>query len=190
MGRHRPDTFVTLSARHPHDRHNLFHIERGQPFAPDVTAGDRVAFHLHANPVVSRLRDRKPRQVSKQDIITNILRPHPKADRRRLFDEAVRTRGFEWLAAQGTTRGFSVEPEHVRVHDYRRHEITRARKRRRGHGHSDNPRYTTLDFDGVLTITHPERFLRGIAAGFGSSRTWGCGLMLIDTSACACRAAA
>ena len=180
-----PDAFVTLSARCPDDRHNLFHTERAQLFAPNLEAGDRVAFHLHANPVVSRLRDRKPRRVSKHDIITNILRPHPEADRRRLFDEAVRTRGFEWIAAQGAAKGFSVEPEHVRIHDYRRHEITRRKKRGRRHGRADNPRYATLDFDGVLTVTDPDRFRRGIAAGFGSSRAYGCGLMLIDTTAAA-----
>ena len=102
----------------------------------------------------------------------------------------MRTRGFEWLAAQGKTRGFSVDPDHVRVHDYRRHEITRTRKGRRGRGHSDNPLHATLDFDGVLTVTDPERFRRASPQGLGSSRTWGCGLMLIDTSTCACRVAA
>ena len=36
-----------------------------RPLAPDVTAGDHVAFHLHANPVVSQARDatRPPDQV-------------------------------------------------------------------------------------------------------------------------------
>ena len=183
-----PGTFVTLSARHPHDRHNLFHAERGQLFAPGVTAGDRVAFQLHANPVVSRPRDRKPRRVSKHDIITNVLRQHPAADRRRLFDEAVRTRGFSWLAAQGAAKGFTVEPGEVRIHGYRRHEI--ARRGRRGQGRSNNPRYATLDFEGVLTVTDPTKLLRAIASGFGSSRTWGCGLMLIRTGTDAVRASA
>ena len=185
-----PDAFVILSARHPHDRHNLFHTERGQLFTPALTAGDPVAFHLHANPVVSRRRDRKPRRVAKHDIITNVLRREPEADRRNRFDEAVRTRGFEWLKTQGGARGFSVAPHEVRIHDYRRHEITRRSKRGRRRGRSGNPRYATLDFDGVLTVTDPDRFRRAVAAGFGSSRTWGCGLMLIDTSPAATRTAA
>jgi CRISPR system Cascade subunit CasE len=185
-----PDTFVTLSARHPHDRHNLFHIERSQLFAPDVTAGDRVAFHLHANPVVSRLRQRQPRRMSKHDIITNVLRRHPEAERRRLLDETVRTRGVEWLAAQGRTGGFSVEARDVRIHGYRRHEVGRRPVRGRRRARSDNPRYATLEFDGTLTVTDPGQFGRAVAAGFGSSRTWGCGLMLIDTAPAAARTAA
>ena len=153
-----------------------------------MTAGDRVAFHLHANPVVSRLRDRKPRRMSKHDIITNVLRQHPAADRRRLFDDAVRTRGFSWLAAQGAAKGFTVEPGEVRIHGYRRHEI--PRRRRRGQRRSNNPRYATLDFEGVLTVTDRTKLLRAIATGFGSSRAWGCGLMLIRTRTDAARAAA
>ena len=183
-----PDAFITLSARPPDDRHRLFHIDSSEPFEPALAAGDRVAFHLHANPVVNQRRDREPRRVSKHDIITNILRQHPRADRHRLFDEAVRTRGFSWLEAQGEAKGFTVAPHEVRIGGYRRHEI--AHRRRRGRRHAGNPRYATLEFDGVLTVTDPARLRSAIAAGFGSSRTWGCGLMLIGASPAATRAAA
>ena len=100
----------------------------------------------------------------------------------------MRTRGFSWLAAQGAAKGFAVEPGEVHIHSYRRHEI--ARRGRRGHRRPDNPRYATLDFEGVLTVTDRTKLLRAIADGFGSSRTWGCGLMLIRTGADAIRTAA
>ena len=183
-----PDTFVTLSARAPDDRHRLFHIDGSEPFEPLLAAGDHVAFRLHANPVVNQRRDRNPRRTCKHDIITNVLRKHPAADRRRRFDEAVRTRGFSWLAAQGAAKGFTVEPGEVRIHGYRRHEI--ARRHRHGQRGPNNPRYATLDFEGVLTVTDPRKLLRAIASGFGSSRTWGCGLMLIRTGTDAVRASA
>ncbi len=183
-----PDAFVTLSARPPDDRHRLFHIDASEPFEPPLAAGDRVAFRLHANPVVSQARDRRPRRVSKHDIITNVLRQHPASERHRRFDEAVQTRGFSWLTAQGAAKGFAVEPGEVRIHGYRRHEIARRRGRR--HRRPDNPRYATLDFEGVLKVTDRTKLLRAIATGFGSSRTWGCGLMLIRTGAGAIRTAA
>ena len=182
-----PDAFVTLSARRPDDRHRLFHIDASEPFEPLLAAGDRVAFRLHANPVVSQVRDRNPRRMSKHDIITNVLRQHPKAERHLRFDEAVRTRGFSWLAGQGAAKGFAVEPGEVRIHGYRRHEI--ARLTRRGQRRPDNPRYATLDFEGVLRVTDRTKLLGAIAAGFGSSRTWGCGLMLIRSETDAALAA-
>ena len=183
-----PDAFVTLSARRPDNRHHLFEVDASEPFEPLLAAGDRVRFRLHANPVVSQARDRKPHRVSKHDIITNVLREHPATERHRRFDDAVQTRGFSWLAAQGAAKGFAVEPGEVRIHSYRRHEI--ARPNRPGQKHRNNPRYATLDFEGVLRVTDRTKLLRAIAAGFGSSRTWGCGLMLIRTGADAIRAAA
>ncbi|MCY4122489.1 MAG: type I-E CRISPR-associated protein Cas6/Cse3/CasE [Acidobacteria bacterium] len=183
-----PGAFVTLSARRPDDRHRLFDIDAAEPFEPLLAAGDRVAFRLHANPVVNQVRDREPRRMSKHDIITNVLRQHPTAERHRRFDEAVQSRGFSWLASQGAAKGFSVEPGEVRIHGYRRHEI--ARPARRGRRRRDNPRYATLDFEGVLTVTDRAKLLRAIATGFGSSRTWGCGLMLVRTGADAVRTAA
>ena len=179
-----PNAFAILSARAPDDRHNLFRIENSEPFVPAVAAGDRMRFRLHANPVVSEPRNRRPYRMCKHDIVTNALRAHPGAERHRLFDETVRTRGFSWLETQGRAKGFAVEPGEVRIHSYRRHEIKRPGRR------TNNPRYATLDFDGVLTVTNRSELLRAIAAGFGSSRTWGCGLMLIDPAPTAAATAA
>jgi CRISPR system Cascade subunit CasE len=36
-----------------------------------------------------------------------------------------------------------------------------------------------LDFEGVLEVTDPVRFLAALANGFGRARAFGCGLMLI-----------
>lgn len=179
-----PGTFATLSARPPDDRHNLFRVESSEPFVPAIAAGDRLSFRLHANPVVSEPRERKPYRICKHDIITNALRAHPAAERHHRFDETVQTRGFSWLEAQGRAKGFAVDPGEVHIHSYRRHEIERRNKRG-----ANNPRYATLDFEGVLTVTNRSKLLRAIATGFGSSRTWGCGLMLIEPAPAAAIAA-
>lgn len=179
-----PGTFATLSARPPDDRHNLFRVESSEPFVPAIAAGDRLCFRLHANPVVSEPRTRKPYRMCKHDIVTNALRAHPAAERHRRFDETVQTRGFSWLETQGRAKGFAVEPGEVRIHSYRRHKIERRNKRR-----ANNPRYATLDFEGVLTVKSRSKLLRAIATGFGSSRTWGCGLMLIEPAPAAAIAA-
>ena len=39
--------------------------------------------------------------------------------------------------------------------------------------------YSTLDFEGMLTVINPASFLPAIARGFGAAKAYGCGLMLI-----------
>ena len=39
--------------------------------------------------------------------------------------------------------------------------------------------FSTLEFEGLLTVSDPDAFLSGIARGFGATKAYGCGLMLI-----------
>ena len=39
--------------------------------------------------------------------------------------------------------------------------------------------FSTLDFEGALTVNDPDLFLASVRRGFGKAKAWGCGLMLI-----------
>ena len=39
--------------------------------------------------------------------------------------------------------------------------------------------YSTLDFEGVLTVSDPDTLLPAIAQGFAAAKAYGSGLMLI-----------
>ena len=39
--------------------------------------------------------------------------------------------------------------------------------------------YSTLDLDGVLTVSDPASLAPAIGQGFGAAKAYGCGLMLI-----------
>ena len=39
--------------------------------------------------------------------------------------------------------------------------------------------YSTVDFDGILTVSDPDPLLPAIVHGFGAAKAYGCGLMLI-----------
>ena len=39
--------------------------------------------------------------------------------------------------------------------------------------------FSTLDFEGLLTVSDPGTFLSSIVRGFGAAKAYGCGLMLI-----------
>ncbi|MCI0421919.1 MAG: type I-E CRISPR-associated protein Cas6/Cse3/CasE [Acidobacteria bacterium] len=45
--------------------------------------------------------------------------------------------------------------------------------------HGKKIELSTLDFEGVLLVTEPDRFLRALLSGIGPAKAFGCGLMLV-----------
>ena len=163
--------FLILSARQPEDRHDLFEIAEPKPFAPALEAGDRLAFSLRANPVIRRRDPSRSRSV-KHDVVMDALRSRSNGDRAAHRLDAVREEGLAWLERQGVRAGFAVRANGVRVDGYVQHRISRK-------GSGPSMLYSTLDFQGVLTVGDPDSLLPAIARGFGAAKAYGCGLMLI-----------
>jgi CRISPR system Cascade subunit CasE len=84
---------------------------------------------------------------------------------------ARRRCGFT-LPPAGDPSDENAPPDGLRVDGYRVLRPPRPRK-------AGQMRIGVLDFDGVLTVTDPQRFLAALAAGFGRAKAYGCGLMLI-----------
>ena len=78
--------------------------------------------------------------------------------------------GRAWLARQGDRHGFRPDEE-VAVDGYERRQVPRE-----GGGMAV---FGVLEFEGVLTVEDPARFLAALTAGFGKARAFGFGLMLI-----------
>ena len=100
------------------------------------------------------------------------LRSHSEDKRANQRLEVVRDSGLAWLDRQGAAAGFTLAPNAVRVDGYEQHRISRR-------GTASPMAFSTLDFEGLLSVSDPDTFLRGIALGFGASKAYGCGLMLI-----------
>ena len=162
--------YFILSARWPRDRHGLFAIAEPKPFTPLLAPGDRLGFALRANPVVRR-RDPGRRRSVKHDVVMDALR-NSRIDRAGQRLSAVREQGFAWLERQGRKWGFEVAPDYVRIDGYEQHRI-----HRRGSKHA--MAISTIDFEGILNVRNPESLLTAITRGFGASKAYGCGLMLI-----------
>ncbi len=175
------DSFLTLSARPPVDTHELFEIDEPKPFTPALEPGERLRFRLHANPVISRAHPLR-RRVVKHDVVTHTLRDYPRAERQARRSAAIRHGGIEWLIRQGRNNGFAIDADEVEVGNYQRHEVTSTRNSATARTQNQprhRPRYATLDFEGVLRVVDPARLVEAVAQGFGSSRAYGCGLMLL-----------
>jgi len=162
--------FLVLSSRPPNDPHGLFDIAEPKPFAPELDAGDPLIFSMRANPVVRRRSNAGGRSI-KHDVVMDRLRAYGQGERARHRLELVRTSGLEWLKRQGDKAGFEFMPDEISVDAYASHRVAR--------GKGPAMAFSTLDFQGALTVTDPKLFLSALPKGFGASKAYGCGLMLI-----------
>ena len=166
-------SFLTLSARPP-SRTDLFARCDTQPFAPDLRAGDTLAFTLRANATrtektgtLSSGGKQKKRHV---DLVMDALPPKgQRADARMRIAQEV---GLTWLSRQGAQWGFT--PRTVGLEDYSAVRFP---------GQSRKPAqdrvFGVLDLMGTLSVDDPDLFLGRLAKGFGRAKAFGCGLMLI-----------
>jgi CRISPR system Cascade subunit CasE len=187
-------SFLVLSAKPPEaPSSGLWQVEPKQ-FAPVLKVGQRLAFRLRASPVVrrgDRVDGKKNKRVHRHDVVMDSARRlaergHPLPDPSTLARDA----GLAWLRAQGQRSGFRIaevredvlgddglleaDPRPraaVRVEGYRQHRIVR-----RG---ATAIRFSTLDFEGLLEVSEPTRFLEKVTSGFGPQKAFGCGLMLL-----------
>ena len=165
-------TLLVLSARPPEDRHNLFEIDEPKAFAPNLASGDRLRFSLRANPTIRNSKVPGERHARRHDVVMNALHSLPDGSRAELRLALIREQGFNWIARQGCRAGFEVREEDLSYEGYRQHRITRGARK-------PALSFSSLDFDGVLTVRESDIFTSAIARGFGHSRAFGCGLMLI-----------
>lgn len=160
-------SFFSLAPRQPENPHDLFDLDCKE-FAPNLAVGDRLMFRLRANPTVSR---GAPGTRSKRsDVVMDALHALPQAARAAARRDIIVSAGRAWLAAQGTRHGFAPDPD-VMVDGYLRRRIPRD--------NGTDAVLGTLDLEGALTVTEPEKFIARLGMGFGHGRAFGCGLMLI-----------
>jgi CRISPR system Cascade subunit CasE len=165
----RPGEFLILAARVPVDQHGLFSLEY-KAFAPALRRGQHLAFDLRANPVVSA-SPAPDHRGKRHDVVMHALSKLASGERAAARNDAILEAGTAWLVRKGTAAGFDVDPERLNIDGYERVRIPREAARA--------VTFSTLTFQGVLTVLDPVRFLAGVLSGFGAAKGFGCGLMLI-----------
>lgn len=197
--RRRLPLYYVLSAASPNQQSPLFDIQT-KPFAPVLRAGDTLGFRLRANPVVAR-REPEAKNSSRHDVAMDAQRRwlqatcdqrqlpstgtkgdlraallahsdyHGKAGHDRLESEltqAVATANHQWLATRADKYGFTLET--VQATGYRWNALPEKGR---------NAGFSSLDYEGLLTVTDSERLLLALKHGIGPAKAFGCGLMLI-----------
>lgn len=195
---HRPLYYV-LSASPPSDQSPLFHVET-KSFAPSLQTGDQLGFKLRANPTISRQKpgaknssrhdvamdaqyqwlrnacsDRQLDIGSRKGELKASLLFHPdfegkegQARMEQELTEAIDIATKGWLSERAVKNGFELNA--LQATAYRWNALPEK-------GRSAG--FSSLDYEGTLTVTDPEVFIQSIHKGIGPAKAFGCGLMLI-----------
>jgi CRISPR system Cascade subunit CasE len=165
----RPGEFLILATRPPTDPHGLFDLDH-KPFAPALHSGQPLRFDLRANPVIS-IADGHRERGKRHDVVMHALSQIAPPERSAARERVIRESGAAWLARKGAAAGFSIDTERQYIDHYEQARIPREDARA--------ITFSTLTFQGVLTVQEPATFLASLLRGFGAAKAYGCGLMLI-----------
>lgn len=166
-------SFFIVSSRELSDTRCMFHVET-KPYSPIIRKGLYLQFSLRANPIRTK-RDEKGRQ-HRHDVVmeckTRLNQRMVSNDKLPGLPEIVQMAGFTWLSTKGETSGFSIREGDVRVERYLSRKFIKPGKNR-------PVQFSTLDFNGMLTVTDEELFLNALYHGIGPAKGFGCGLMMV-----------
>lgn len=162
-------SYYLVSARKPRDKAGW--KTEVKEYAPRLRNGDVLAFKLRCNPTVTRLVGGKKKRCDV--VIDEKKRIHyqqmPKCERPSM-QHLVQRAGARWLLARNGKYGFTITEGFFRVEGYRQHVAYRRKKR---------ITYSTIDFDGLLTVSDKEKFLKALFSGIGPAKAFGCGMLLV-----------
>ena len=165
--------FYVVSKRVPEDPEGFWEVET-KPYTPKIIGRLKLGFSMRANPRVtkkntsSNVKNSPKHDIfmdAKQNYKNNHSGQTPKgADWQNLIQET----GSEWLSRQGKRLGFSLKAGFV--NSYQR-ENFKSKGR--------NIQFGYADFEGILSVQDPEDLQSALFEGVGSSKAFGCGLLLI-----------
>lgn len=162
--------FYVLSENAPSNIDALFDVQTKQ-FRPNFKSGQRLAFKLRANPTVCISAEAG--KSKRHDVLMHAKRQYksenPQSNElNALMNQAAQ----EWLANVQRLEAWGVSLDVVpEVQAYTQH------KSKKGNGQSIQ--FSSVDYEGLLTILEPEKFIQQYKKGFGRAKSLGCGLMLI-----------
>lgn len=163
--------FYLLSQRQPCDSAGLWHIE-SRPYHPDIQIGDRLAFKLRVNPVVTRAGEMGSRS-KRHDVVMDAKHQMnwknlPEGRRPTLACLAQKA-GETWLRARAERLGCKFDDATLRADGYQTWRKHSAK----------SIELSMLDLEGYLTVADPTTFIDALCKGVGPAKGFGCGLLLV-----------
>ncbi len=164
--------FYMVSQREPVPVNGTLSVET-KHYDPMLTPGQRFGFTLRANPVVTRKKENGKRV--RHDVVMDAKfqkRTQSDTGNSVLPSELIEMAGIKWLNERSNSLGFEIEGQATSVDGYLQHRFFKK-------GKKFPIRYSTIDYNGILNISDPTRFLKTLYEGIGHAKAFGCGLMLV-----------
>lgn len=162
-----------VSESEPVDLDGIWGIDQ-KKYSPVLRVGQRLGFSLRANPV--RTKRNEAGKHKRHDVVMDAKKLLQDSgcplDARPPEAALVQQEGYNWLESRAGQLGFSVERDLVRADGYRQHRFQKW-------DGSQRVEFSTIDFNGVLTVTDPDRLEETLFTGVGPAKSFGCGLLLI-----------
>lgn len=162
--------FFVLSRVKPDSHNSIFQVQT-KAFEPRLSAGQRLAFKLRVNPTVC-ITDKGGRS-KRHDVLMHAKRQHRHQnltgdDVKHYMDQAA----HEWISNEKRLGSWGINLDSLPdIGAYTQH---RSKKKK-----DQQIQFSSVDFQGVLTVADPAVFLSQYTRGFGRAKALGCGLMLI-----------
>ncbi|HFC9853155.1 TPA: type I-E CRISPR-associated protein Cas6/Cse3/CasE [Klebsiella pneumoniae] len=153
--------FFVLSPQLPAES-EIFEIQ-SRSFNPELRAGQRLCFSLRANPTICKVGKR-------HDLLMDAKRQVKEQVEPRDIWAHQQQAALAWLTRQGEQSGFSLAETVVDA--YRQQQIRREKSRQ-------TIQFSSVDYTGMLVVNDPALFLQRLSSGYGKSRAFGCGMMMI-----------
>ena len=151
---------------------------QSKPYLPKLTAGDRLAFKLRANPTVSvRREDGRSRRHdvlmhAKKQVDTLGMSPDEALEAKRA---AALQGAIGWMSDCKRLEQWGIQldcsPE-VDIESYQQQCLYKPKEKR-------FIRFSSVDYQGLLTVVDPDRFINTLHTGVGKAKGFGCGMWMI-----------
>jgi CRISPR system Cascade subunit CasE len=147
-----------------------------KPFQPKLQEGDQLGYTLRANPTRMLKSNSTGKRGQRVDVLMHAkaqARGQSEADIAQLQQQAAQ----DWLMDPERQARMGVNIETVpEVTEHQQHHVYKSGKK---HGRAAPIQFASVNYQGVLTVADPERFLIHLAQGVGRAKAFGCGLMMI-----------
>lgn len=168
--------FYVVSEHEPIAPSTHWQVQR-KAYAPELVAGDWMAFNLRANPVVTTRN--AAGKAARHDVVmrekTRLLQARKMtrwadwtATDRPAMPDLVRQTCGQWLLARCERLGIAVDEPSLCIEGYEQHG-----------GKAGQLRFSSVDFSGKLRVVDPAALRQSLYFGVGHAKAFGCGLLLL-----------
>ncbi|WP_250657469.1 type I-E CRISPR-associated protein Cas6/Cse3/CasE [Alkalimarinus coralli] len=163
--------FFVLSKVQPENNHALFNVQT-KVFQPKIAEGQRLGYKLRVNPTICVKGDNG--KSKRHDVLMHAKYQAKKAGGQDLqkVQALMEQAAQAWISDEQRLQRWGIQLDAIP-------EIERYTQHRSQKKSGNQLQFSSVDFQGLLTVKDPSIFMSQYANGFGRAKALGCGLMLI-----------